>query len=68
MKIYSGDSLTQLAYQVGSAIREAIDLAYWEYMKYACITTTVIMGVGFPAVVAWRNYRLDQKQNKGQMM
>ncbi|KAF9885928.1 hypothetical protein FE257_012218 [Aspergillus nanangensis] len=66
--IYNGGYTKQTEYAVGSPIRLAITRAYAEYMKYACITAVAVMALGIPAIAVWRNYRVDQRQNKGQMM
>ncbi|KAL4893716.1 major facilitator superfamily domain-containing protein [Aspergillus ambiguus] len=68
MKIYRGGYTLQEGYAVGSPIRLAINEAYGEYMKYACIAATCVTALGIPAVAAWRNFRVDKKQNKGEMM
>ncbi|GES62282.1 siderochrome-iron transporter [Aspergillus terreus] len=68
LKIYRGGYTAQLEYPAGSAVRLAINEAYGEYMKYACITATCVMALGIPAIAAWRNFRVDKKQNKGEMM
>ncbi|KAL5362865.1 major facilitator superfamily domain-containing protein [Aspergillus floccosus] len=68
LKIYRGGYTAQLEYPVGSPIRLAINEAYGEYMKYACITATGLMALGIPAIAVWRNFRVDKKQNKGEMM
>ncbi|GAB1217887.1 hypothetical protein ATERTT37_007130 [Aspergillus terreus] len=68
LKIYRGGYTAQLEYPAGSAVRLAINEAYGEYMKYACITATCVMALGIPAIAVWRNFRVDKKQNKGEMM
>ncbi|KAE8387013.1 major facilitator superfamily domain-containing protein [Aspergillus alliaceus] len=68
MDIYLGGYLKQLHYPAGSDIRDAINQAYRAYMKYGCITAVAVMAVGLPAIAMWRNYRVDKKQNKGEMM
>lgn len=67
-RIYSGGYIVQKSYPVGSAARQAIDYAWGEYMKYACIAAVATMALGIPAVAVWRNYRVDTKQNKGEVM
>ncbi|KAF7586319.1 hypothetical protein BBP40_009066 [Aspergillus hancockii] len=68
LDIYLGGYLKQLQYPVGSEVRTAIDQAYGQYMKYGCIAAVAVMAVGLPAIAMWRNYRVDKKQNKGEMM
>lgn len=65
LAIYTGGYVTQIQYPVGSEIRTAIDYAWSSYMRDACIASTAILALGFPAIGMWRNYRLDRKQNKG---
>ncbi|KAI9929433.1 hypothetical protein ASPWEDRAFT_51976 [Aspergillus wentii DTO 134E9] len=68
MRIYQGGYIAQLDYPVGSPIRTAIMSAYGTYMKYGCISAVAVMSLGIPCIAAWRNYRVDKKQNKGEMM
>ncbi|KAE8151355.1 major facilitator superfamily domain-containing protein [Aspergillus avenaceus] len=68
MDIYLGGYTKQLQYSMGSEIRDAINVAYGNYMKYGCITAVAVMAVGLPAILMWRNYRVDKKQNKGEMI
>jgi hypothetical protein len=65
LSIYRGGYVKQITYPIGSEVRIAINHAWAEYMKRACILSTCILVLGFPAVGIWRNYRLDKKQNKG---
>lgn len=64
-EIYIKGYVEQITYPVGSEIRTAINTAWSEYMRYACILSTCVLVLGFPAIGVWRNYRLDRKQNKG---
>lgn len=68
MAIYLGGSKAQLAYPVGSATRTAIEYAWQESQKYECITAAVIMVLAFPAIAAWKNYSVDRKQVKGNVL
>jgi hypothetical protein len=68
LEIYLGGYLKQLEYPVGCEIRTAINQAYGQYMKYGCIAAVAVMALGLPAIAIWRNYRVDKKQNKGEMM
>ncbi|KAK1143735.1 Siderochrome iron transporter 2 [Aspergillus melleus] len=66
--IYLGGYLTQMEYPVGGQIRTAINDAWGDSQKYSCIATTAVLVLGFPCIMVWRNFSVDQKQNKGTML
>lgn len=63
--IYIGGSLVQMAYPMGSPAREAINYAWGQSQMYGCISATVILVLGIPAIAIWKNYNVDKQQNKG---
>ncbi|GLB00095.1 siderochrome iron transporter 2 [Aspergillus tubingensis] len=66
--LYSGGYLSQMKYEPGSAVRDAVNYA-WGYMeKYEAIAATCILVLMFPAVGMWKHYNVDKKQNKGTMI
>lgn len=67
-KIYTGGYLVQKTFADGTPTRIAINAAWGDYMKYSCIVAVAIMALGVPAVAVWKDYRVDAKQNKGQVM
>ncbi|KAK5122194.1 Siderochrome iron transporter 2 [Meristemomyces frigidus] len=66
--LYLGGYLIQEKYIPGTPTRAAIDYAWGYYMKYASISATVVLVLGFPAIAVWKNYRVDKQQNKGTMI
>ncbi|GKZ25926.1 siderochrome iron transporter 2 [Aspergillus brasiliensis] len=66
--LYSGGYLSQMKYEPGSAVRDAVNYA-WGYMeKYEAIAATCVLVLMFPAVGMWKHYNVDKKQNKGTMI
>ncbi|CAK7274857.1 hypothetical protein SEPCBS57363_006378 [Sporothrix epigloea] len=65
LTIMSGGSWAQMMYPVGSATRDAINLAYGETQKILCIVAAAVMVLAFPAIYIWKDYRIDRKQVKG---
>lgn len=66
--IYLGGSTTQMLYPVGSDTRDAINYAWGYSQKYECIAATACLIIGFPAIMMWKNYNVDKKQNKGTLI
>ncbi|KAJ5885809.1 hypothetical protein N7504_011645 [Penicillium tannophilum] len=66
--IYVGGSATQLLYPPGSETRIAINDAWAHSQKYLCIAAAVIAVLAFPAVAIWKNYNVDKKQVKGNVI
>lgn len=67
-QIYIGGYVEQKKFFVGTPVRDAINIAWGQYMKYGCIAAVAVMALGIPAVAVWRDFRVDAKQNKGQVM
>jgi len=65
--IYSGGYAIQKTYPIGSPIREAIDVAWGKSQKYEAILATCII-LGIPAMAIWKNYNVNKKQNKGNVL
>ncbi|KAK2069054.1 hypothetical protein P8C59_003661 [Phyllachora maydis] len=63
--IYTGGSTTQMLYPPGSPTRNAIDYAWSYSQKCNSIAATAILVLAIPAVLLWKNYNVDRKQNKG---
>ncbi|OJJ42905.1 hypothetical protein ASPZODRAFT_146476 [Penicilliopsis zonata CBS 506.65] len=66
--IYIGGYLSQLEYAPGTEIRTAINTAWGESQKYESIAATCVLVLTIPAVLLWKHYRVDAKQNKGTML
>ncbi len=66
--IYAGGSITQLTYPVGSVTREAINYAWGYSQKWNCVSSTIMLALGIPAILLWKNYNVDRKQNKGNVL
>lgn len=66
--IFTGGYLTQMTYPIGSATRDAINLAYGDTQKYGAVAATCILILGFPAIGIWKNFNVDRKQNKGAVL
>ncbi|KAJ9190807.1 hypothetical protein DTO164E3_8123 [Paecilomyces variotii] len=67
-KIYVGGYLVAFEYPPGTPIREAINYAWGYSQKYGCISATAILALAIPAIGMWKNYNVDRKQNKGQVL
>jgi hypothetical protein len=66
--IYSGLP-KQLIYPKGTPTRVAIERAYGDAQKWNSVAGAVIIILGFPAVMMWRNFKVkDFKQVKGNVV
>jgi len=63
--IYLAGYLTQEKFPPGTPVRAAIDFAWGQYEKYAAVAATCVLIGGIPAILLWKNYRVDRAQNKG---
>ncbi|KAJ5133204.1 Major facilitator superfamily domain general substrate transporter [Penicillium atrosanguineum] len=63
--IYTGGYISQMAYPMGSEIRNAINLAWGDSQKYSCIATTAVVALGLPCIAIWKNVNVDKKQVPG---
>ncbi|KAL1846833.1 Siderochrome iron transporter 2 [Paecilomyces lecythidis] len=66
--IYVGGYLTAFKYPPGTPIREAINYAWGYSQKYGAISATAVLALAIPAIAMWKNYNVDRKQNKGQVI
>lgn len=66
--IFNGGSTLQLTYPVGSPARDAINYAWGQSQKINCISSTAFLVLGIPAILLWKNYNVDRKQNKGTVL
>ncbi|KAK9447406.1 siderophore iron transporter mirB [Limtongia smithiae] len=68
LTIYLGGSATQMLYAVGSDERTAINYAWAVSQKYLCIAAAVSVALIFPAIAVWKNYSVNKKQVKGNVI
>lgn len=66
--LYLGGYVTQELYVPGTVVRTAVDYAWGRVQYYSCIASVSVLVLGFPAILLWKNYRLDKKQNKGTVL
>ncbi|CAK7228853.1 Siderochrome iron transporter 2 [Sporothrix bragantina] len=66
--IFNGGSILQLTYPMGSPAREAINYAWGQSQRINCISSTALLALGIPAILLWKNYNVDRKQNKGTVL
>ncbi|CAK7242894.1 MAG: Siderochrome iron transporter 2 [Sporothrix thermara] len=66
--IFEGGSTLQLTYPVGTPARDAINYAWGQSQRYNCISSTAFLALGIPAILLWKNYNVDRKQNKGTVL
>jgi MFS family permease len=67
-ELYLGGYLAQELYVPGTVIRESVNYAWAQTQYYSCISALCVLILGIPAIVMWKNYKLDKKQNKGTMI
>lgn len=63
--IFNGGSAVQLEYPVGSQARDAINYAWGASQRINCISSTAMLALAIPAILLWKNFNVDRKQNKG---
>ncbi|KAH8884084.1 MFS general substrate transporter [Thozetella sp. PMI_491] len=63
--IYLSGYSSQLLYPPGNATRTAINYAWGYSQKQGCISATSILVLAIPAILIWKNYNVDKRQNKG---
>ncbi|KAK9472938.1 putative siderochrome-iron protein [Dipodascopsis tothii] len=66
--IYLGGYLSQLNYTVGTPTRDAINYAWGYSQKWGSVSATVVLALAIPAIAVWKNYNVDKKQNKGNVL
>lgn len=67
-ELYAGGYVTQIMFPPGTVERAASDFAWRRTQYYGSIAATCILTVGIPAILLWKNYRVDKKQNKGTVL
>ncbi|RMY63479.1 hypothetical protein D0863_10510 [Hortaea werneckii] len=67
-ELYLGGYLTQEMFPPGTPVREAINYAWEQNMRWSSTAATASLVLAIPAVLMWKNYRVDRKQNKGNMI
>ncbi|KAG7816762.1 hypothetical protein KL928_004226 [Ogataea angusta] len=68
LTIYMGGVSTQMSYPVGSEVRDAINYAWGQSQRNGAIAATCILVLGFPSIAIWKNYNVDVKKNKGNVL
>jgi MFS family permease len=63
--IYLGGVTTQQGFPLGSPEREAAAYAWSWSQRQNCIASTCVLILGIPAIMMWKNFNVDKKQNKG---
>ncbi|ERS98236.1 siderochrome-iron transporter [Sporothrix schenckii 1099-18] len=66
--IFNGGSTLQLTYPMGTPAREAINFAWGQSQRVNCISSTAFLVLGIPAILLWKNYNVDRRQNKGTLL
>ncbi|EFX05040.1 siderochrome-iron transporter [Grosmannia clavigera kw1407] len=66
--LYNGGATYQMTYLPGDPIREATNYAWGWSQKWNCVSSTAILVLGIPAIMVWKNYSVDKKQNKGNVI
>jgi hypothetical protein len=66
-EIYTLGITTQMAYPVGSDLRNATVYAWSYAQRMNCIASTCVLVLLIPGVAIWKNYDVGKKQNKGVM-
>ncbi|KAJ5325661.1 hypothetical protein MYU51_000509 [Penicillium brevicompactum] len=67
-QIYFDGINTQLTYPFGSPLRDAVAYTWGHAQRMNCIASTAILALTIPCILAWKNYNVNQKQNKGRMI
>lgn len=60
--------VTQITYEVGSPVREACAYAWGYTQRQNAIASTALLVLAIPCILAWKNVRVDKKQNKGNVL
>lgn len=66
--LYNGGATYQMTFLPGDPIREATNYAWGYSQKWNCVSSTAILVLGIPAILVWKNYSVDRKQNKGNVI
>ncbi|PPJ53257.1 hypothetical protein CBER1_11965 [Cercospora berteroae] len=66
--IIAGSITEQQVFLKGTPARDAIEQAYGVAMKYQTIAATAVLALAVPAVLVWRNIKVNEfKQTKGKV-
>lgn len=60
--------LKQITYPVGSPIREACAYAWGYSQRQTAIASTALLVLAVPCIMMWKNFHVDRKQNKGNVL
>jgi hypothetical protein len=67
-QIYLDGIYVQTTYPFGSPLRNAVAYTWGYAQRMNCIASTAILALTIPCILAWKNYDVNQKQNKGRMI
>ncbi|KAJ5103015.1 siderochrome iron transporter 2 [Penicillium argentinense] len=60
--------LAQIKYPSGSPIREACAYAWGWSQRQNAIASTALLVLAIPCIMMWKNFNVDKKQNKGNVL
>lgn len=63
-----GGYVTATGYALGTPERNAANYASSEVQKWGGVAATCVLAIAIPGILLWKNYKLDKKQNKGNML
>ncbi|OQD86624.1 hypothetical protein PENANT_c007G07395 [Penicillium antarcticum] len=67
-QIYFDGINVQTTYPWGSPLHDAVAYTWGYAQRMNCIASTCILVLAFPCIMVWKNYNVNVKQNKGQMI
>jgi MFS family permease len=67
-QIYFDGIYVQTTYPFGSPLRDAVAYTWGYAQRMNCIASTAILALAIPCILVWKNYDVNQKQNKGRMI
>jgi hypothetical protein len=67
-QIYFDGINVQSTYPWGTPLREAVAYTWGYAQRLNCIASTSILVLTIPSILVWKNYDVNQKQNKGRMI
>ncbi|KAJ5121245.1 Major facilitator superfamily domain general substrate transporter [Penicillium bovifimosum] len=67
-QIYLDGINVQSTYPWGSPLRQAVAYTWGYAQRLNCIASTAILVLTIPSILVWKNYDVNQKQNKGRMI
>ncbi|GMG40319.1 unnamed protein product [Ambrosiozyma monospora] len=66
--IYMGGYSLQTTFPHDSAIRQAVDNAWFHSQKYGAIAATSTLALAIPCIFVWRNVELDKKHERSHVV